>query len=640
MLFPTGEMARRIHAHDWAATPLGAMSEWPVHLRCAVQLMLGHGFPMIVLWGPELIQLYNDGYAEVMRSKHPAGLGQATAHCWPEVWHINGPIYARVQQGDTVTYADKRFPLERDGVPEDSWFTITYSPIRDDSGSVDGVLVTMFDTTAGHLEYEGRLLAQAGERESRQQLDLALQLMPVGIAVVDRAGKARMTNERMREYMPGGLVPSQDPDLSGRWQGWDEAGHALPATRYPTARALGGEVVLPGLELLFTTEDGRKVWTQVASAPLRDTAGRITGAFSMVMDIDGLKRSSEEARLAKEHQQVLLAELQHRVRNTMAIIRSMAARTAAGAGTVSEYAALLEGRLLTLARVQTLLTRYAGAGIRLSDLMASELAAQADDPSQYQLAGLDVALAPRQAEVLTLAIHELVTNAVKHGALSAGTGRVQVRWRVAHRRGERWLFLVWRESGRHHRRLPDTLRRGFGTELIEDRIPYELRGRGHLVVTSAGVRCRLSFPLGQAASLLETDARSAAPVPEAVAAGRSFPGLRGARVLVAEDDFYLASDVVRMLETAGAHVMGPCCTTAACRALLSGKLPEVALMDINLNGVETFALARFLVQQGVRVVFVSGYDPELVPGDLAGVPHLQKPVAFAELLHVIERMLA
>ncbi len=143
-------MAARIARHDWSGTPLGAIEQWPPHLRATVDLMLAHGFPMIVLWGEQLVQLYNDGYAEILADKHPGGLGQPTRECWPEVWHINGPIYQRVWQGETITYEDKLYPLARRGRLEDVWFTITYSPIRGEDGCINGVLVTMFETTAAH----------------------------------------------------------------------------------------------------------------------------------------------------------------------------------------------------------------------------------------------------------------------------------------------------------------------------------------------------------------------------------------------------------------------------------------------------------------------------------------------------------
>jgi PAS domain S-box-containing protein len=152
-------MAERIRTHDWAATALGAADIWPPSLRATISLILGCGFPMIALWGRDLIQVYNDGFRDLMGLKHPAGLGQPSRACWPEIWHINAPIYERVWNGETVTFEDALYPLSRSGRLEDAWFTLTYSPLRDDAERIAGILVTLLESTA-------RVLADRALRES------------------------------------------------------------------------------------------------------------------------------------------------------------------------------------------------------------------------------------------------------------------------------------------------------------------------------------------------------------------------------------------------------------------------------------------------------------------------------------------
>ncbi|HEV2541444.1 MAG TPA: HWE histidine kinase domain-containing protein [Methylobacterium sp.] len=163
-----GEMAERIRAYDWTSTALGAAETWPPSLKATISLLLGCGFPMIALWGPNLIQVYNDGYRDLMGLKHPAGLGQPTRACWPEVWHINAPIYERVWAGETLTFEDARYPLTRSGRLEDAWFTLTYSPLRDDSGAIAGILVTLVETTS-------RVLADRALRESEARFRAELE---------------------------------------------------------------------------------------------------------------------------------------------------------------------------------------------------------------------------------------------------------------------------------------------------------------------------------------------------------------------------------------------------------------------------------------------------------------------------------
>ncbi|MDV2987370.1 UNVERIFIED_CONTAM: PAS domain S-box protein [Methylobacteriaceae bacterium AG10] len=161
-------MAERIRTHDWSATALGAADTWSPSLRATISLLLGCGFPMIALWGRDLIQVYNDGFRDLMGLKHPAGLGQPTRDCWPEVWHINAPIYDRVWGGETFTFEDALYPLSRSGRVEDAWFTLTYSPLRDEAGEIAGILVVLLETTA-------RVLADRALRESEARFRAELE---------------------------------------------------------------------------------------------------------------------------------------------------------------------------------------------------------------------------------------------------------------------------------------------------------------------------------------------------------------------------------------------------------------------------------------------------------------------------------
>jgi CheY-like chemotaxis protein len=167
--FAQGEMAQRVREHDWAATSLGRLETWPASLRITVQLMLSHPFATIVLWGPDLTQIYNDAYRDLMGAKHPAGLGAPTRECWPEVWHINAPIYERVWQGESLVFEDALYPLARSGEVEDVWLSLTYSPVRDEAGRVAGVFITIIETTR-------RLRAEAALRETQVRQAFLLRL--------------------------------------------------------------------------------------------------------------------------------------------------------------------------------------------------------------------------------------------------------------------------------------------------------------------------------------------------------------------------------------------------------------------------------------------------------------------------------
>lgn len=495
-------MAARIARHDWAVTPLGAIDRWQPHLRATVDLMLAHGFPMIVLWGEQLVQLYNDGYAEVLADKHPGGLGQPTRECWPEVWHINGPLYTRVWQGETLTFEDKLYPLVRHGRLQDVWFTISYSPIRGEEGRINGVLVTMFETTAGHLALVAREREEQRRRESERRLELAFKLLPVGLCIVDMQGRMLLSNDQMRAYLPSGKVPSGDAENQHRWRGWHADGTLIEPQDFAIARAMRGETLVPGLEFQYLHDDGRARWTRVAAAPLRDGDGEVSGVFAIAVDIDDLKR-------ATERQSVLLAELQHRVRNIMSTIHAIAWRTRESVGSVDDYAERLCARLMSLARTQSLLTRGANAGVCLHGMLDEEIAAQTPAAAAYRLQGEDVLLPPKAAEVLSLAIHELASNALRHGALTHEDGRIDVSWHLQVQDGQAWLGLHWCERHAEIEGWELPQQRGLGRALIEQRVPYELAGSGELRFGPTGLDAWIRFPLRERDSLLQTDAPQA-----------------------------------------------------------------------------------------------------------------------------------
>ncbi|MDP9122492.1 MAG: hypothetical protein M3O15_14180, partial [Acidobacteriota bacterium] len=143
-----GEMGALMRSTDWSRTPLGAVSTWPQSLRTALSILLETGFPMYIAWGPEFTQFYNDGYRPILGStKHPAALGIGTRQTFAEIWDIIGPMFEGVLRGTATTLVDFLLPLDRHGFVEDCYFIFSYSPIREEGGSVGGILVTVTETT-------------------------------------------------------------------------------------------------------------------------------------------------------------------------------------------------------------------------------------------------------------------------------------------------------------------------------------------------------------------------------------------------------------------------------------------------------------------------------------------------------------
>lgn len=387
----------------------------------------------------------------------------------------------------------------KDGSP--FYAALFVSPIADDDGQVIQHFLSYLDITR-RVEAEQALRDHAGKleevvgarmaalQESEARLAAAFESVPVGVAVIDTAGAALLSNPEFRRFLPTGIVPSRDPATVGRWRAWDQQGRPLDPRDFPIARALRGETVVPGQEMLYTDDAGLEIWTAVSTVPIHDSTGHVTGVVSVISDIDAHKRNAEALRLSEEHQRVLIAELQHRVRNTLGIVRSIARRTAQNSSSIEDLSAHLDGRLDAFARVQAMVTRRPEAGIDLAALIEDELVAHAAREGQnVKLDGPAVALATRPAETLSLAIHELTTNAVKYGALSPADGKLAISWTMADGR----FAFSWIESG-----VPGVSqtpeREGFGLELLRRVVPYELSAETEVEFRPDGLRFALSMP--------------------------------------------------------------------------------------------------------------------------------------------------
>ncbi len=155
-----------IERFDWRGTPLGDPSGWPQSLRTALSICLSSRFPMIIFWGPQLVQLYNDAYAPILGARHPGALGQRAQDCWPEIWDAIEPMLRGVLERGEATWSENLLlPLERYGVPEELYFTFSYSPISDGDG-IGGVFCAVAETTATILR----------EREARERAEALAEL--------------------------------------------------------------------------------------------------------------------------------------------------------------------------------------------------------------------------------------------------------------------------------------------------------------------------------------------------------------------------------------------------------------------------------------------------------------------------------
>src|SRR3954447_4157543 len=141
-----GEMGKLVRSMNWSRSPLGAIDTWPQSLRTAASLCLASTFPISMAWGPNHVQIYNDGYWPICGAKHPHSLGQDFRACWASAWPVIGEAFESAELGETRFLENQRMFLDRNGYLEETFFTFSFSPIRDENGSVAGLFHPVTET--------------------------------------------------------------------------------------------------------------------------------------------------------------------------------------------------------------------------------------------------------------------------------------------------------------------------------------------------------------------------------------------------------------------------------------------------------------------------------------------------------------
>jgi PAS domain S-box-containing protein len=236
----------------------------------------------------------------------------------------------------------------------------------------------------------------------------------------------------------------------------------------------------------FIRPDGPEVWLEKISTAEFDTTGRLVRLKGLIRDITRSKN-------AEERQDLLSAELDHRVKNVLARVVAVVRHTRRRTGTIDEFVTAVDGRIQSIAAAHTLLSQNHWSGVGLADLIRHQLAPYTT-AANTTVSGPDVVLNSAQAQAVATVIHELVTNAVKHGALSGTDGSVSVSWDRTGANAATVLTIIWRELGELPVRAP--IRSGYGSSLIRDLIPHELGGTVDLVFASDGLSCKIEIPLG------------------------------------------------------------------------------------------------------------------------------------------------
>lgn len=314
------------------------------------------------------------------------------------------------------------------------------------------------------------------------QLETMVEHLPIGAALLDLEGRVVLSNQNYLRYLPSGLAPSVDPDAKRRWVVEGPDGQPLPTSQYPAQRAMRNELA-KDVECRYRFPEGRENWVRVSAVPVRRPDGGVAAVVSSIQDIDEQKRAADRQRL-------LLEELNHRVKNTLAIVQSIAMQTLRVCPNPTEFAESFEGRLQALAQAHNLLTQTRWQGATLQEVV--DLTLGPYPGNQVQAGGPSIHLASAVAVSLHLALHELATNAAKFGALSGGQGCVRLSWSLCDEPVP-VVRIDWQESGGPPVVPPP--RRGFGTRLLEQGLAYDLDANVTLIFNPEGLHCLITFPL-------------------------------------------------------------------------------------------------------------------------------------------------
>lgn len=359
------------------------------------------------------------------------------------------------------------------------------------------------------------------------------------------------------------------------------------------------------------------------SAPWRPADLRAASQLR-VMLLEVVLRITEEARrerkLAGERQELLIAELNHRVRNILGLVRGLISQTNSGGENTVDFVRKLDRRVQALARAHDQITRQNWQAAPFSKLVATEAETYLfDKKDRVTIDGPEVLLSPQAFSSMALVIHELLTNSAKYGAMSDRHGLVKITVAFDAAGG---LAVEWRESGGPVVKAPE--RRGFGSTIIERTIPFELKGEAEISYRLEGVMASFRLPKAHVsasgdAPVTSMQTSQTAPTPK-ISAPSS--------VLVVEDNLIIAMDAEDIFLGMGSRdVVVASSVDAALLEILRQPVPfDFALLDINLGSETSFPIARELSKLGVPFLFASGYgDGVQLPDDLAATRIINKP---------------
>ena len=485
------------------------------------------------------------------------------------------------------------------------------TPLRDPSGQVTGAINLLVDITERHqAEFElarlASIVASSDDAIISKTLDGQITSWNTAATRIFGYEAEEMIGQSITRLIPPELQEKEKQMLTRIKQG-ERIDH------YETVRV---------------AKDGRQVDVSLTISPLRDKLGNLIGASKISRDITERKRADKLQRL-------LMDELNHRVKNTLAIVQAIANQTLRHAKNPANFVSGFSGRVQALARAQDLLMRTKMQCADVLDLVHDQVLLGAENDNRISFSGPTLIIDAQAAVHLALVLHELATNARKYGALSVANGRLSVQWELQ-TNGGRNLVLEWRESGGPKVSAPKE--RGFGSTLIEQTLTAH-GGEVSMHYLTEGVTGRITMPLaehvrprfGHPDAVPNNEIR-----PSLLPYQSSRPLLQGKRVIIIEDEPLLAMDLESMLVAEGCEIIGSAGTLDNAKLLVTHAEFDAALLDANLAGQPVDEIAASLTQKNIPFVFVSGHGREGIPHAFRETVLLKKPFSQDQLLSVME----
>jgi light-regulated signal transduction histidine kinase (bacteriophytochrome) len=348
--------------------------------------------------------------------------------------------------------------------------------------------------------------------------------------------------------------------------------------------------------------------------------------------------ASAERQQSSARQELLIAELNHRVRNILGLIRGLIRQSEPTSASIADFVKVVDGRIHALARAHNQITDDHWGPAPLQALIDAEAAAFVDERGRINLEGEPVLLNPNAYSTMALVLHELVTNSNKYGSLSTQDGRVVIGWS---RNAARDLIMEWREIGGPPVTPPT--RQGFGTTIISRSVPYDLGGSADVAYEPGGVHAVFRIPARHLSEPRPTDGGKTIKYPRpAIGHPQILPDavLASHDILLVEDSLIIALDAEDIANRLGAASVTTAATVEGALEFIDAARPTVAMLDINLGDRHSYPIADRLAEVGVPFIFATGYGEQANPPiEHRGRPIVQKPYTLENVARAFDSLI-